>query len=135
MKNWDKFGNLSILIIDDDLFTRELIKTMFNKISNVTVHQALDGIEALGVMTDLKLDMIFLDLYMPHIDGKAFISNIRKNDIFLNVPITLMTTDRLSQMELKEIGADYYLTKPFDFHNFLDTVHLFLEKNTVSNET
>ena len=99
------------------------------------MYQALDGIEALAVMENLKLDMIFLDLYMPQMDGKAFISNIRKNNIFLDVPITLMTTDRLSQMELKKIGADYYLTKPFDFHNFLDTVHLFLENNSLSNET
>jgi len=60
--NWSKFKNLSILIIDDDQFTRELIETILRKIPNITIYQAKDGIEALSIINKVRLDMVFLDL-------------------------------------------------------------------------
>ena len=133
--NWNRFNDLSILIIDDDHFTRELINTILKQISNITVYQANDGREALAKMGDLKLDMIFLDLYMPKLNGQEFIEIIRRNSQFQTTPIVLITTDRLSQNTLAEIGANYYLTKPFDFQNFLGTIYSFFEQETLANES
>ena len=48
--DWSKFNNLSILIIDDDQFTRELIETILKKIPNITIYQATDGVEALSII-------------------------------------------------------------------------------------
>lgn len=133
--NWNKFNDLSILIIDDDQFTRELIKTILKQVPNITVYQANDGREALAKMGGLKLDMIFLDLYMPKLNGQEFIEIIRKNNQFQTIPVVLITTDRLSQDALTKIGANYYLTKPFDFQNFLATVYSFFEQETLTNES
>ena len=127
--DWKKFKELSILVVDDDQFTRELIKTILKQVSNITIYQAKDGVEALGVMNDIiKLDMILLDLYMPYMNGKEFIDTVRQNSQYYALPIVLITTDRLSKIELSNIGANYYLTKPFDFHNFLESIYLFLEQ-------
>ncbi len=133
--NWNKFGDLSILIIDDDQFTRELIDTILKRVPNITLYQASNGGEALDTMGDLKLDMIFLDLYMPKLDGQEFIEIIRKSSKFQTTPIVLITTDRLSKKNLSKIGANYYLTKPFDFQNFLRTVYSFFEQETLANES
>ena len=133
--DWTKFNELSILVIDDDQFTRELIKTMLKQVPNITVYQAKDGREALALMNDMKLDMILLDLYMPQMNGREFLETIRRNNQHHIVPIVLITTDRLSKVELTDIGANYYLTKPFDFHNFLESIYLFLEQETVLNAT
>ena len=133
--DWKRFDKLSILIIDDDQFTRELIKTILKQVPNIKIYQAKDGIEALTFINELSLDMILLDLYMPQMDGGEFIETIRKNSQFQSLPIVLITTDRLSKNELSKIGADYYLTKPFDFHTFLESIYSFFEQEVHSNET
>ena len=125
--DWSKFNNLSILIIDDDQFTRELIETILKKIPNIEIYQAKDGVEALSIVNDVSLDMIFLDLYMPKMNGKEFMDSLRENNSATLCPIVLITTDRLTRTELHDIGANHYLTKPFDFNSFLERTYLFLE--------
>lgn len=132
--DWSKFNNLSILIIDDDQFTRELIETILKQIPSITIYQATDGIEALTIINDVSLDMVFLDLYMPNMDGKEFMDSLRERDKRESFPIVLITTDRLTRSELDEIGANYYLTKPFDFSSFLERTYSFLEEYKL-NET
>ena len=127
--DWNKFNELNILIIDDDQFTREVIGTMFKSVPTLTVHQARDGIEALFMMETNIYDIFILDLYMPNMNGEEFIKRLKKeNEAHNSSPIVLMTTDRLSNTELKNIGANYYLTKPFDFHNFLKNIYSFFEQ-------
>ena len=133
--DWTKFNELSILIIDDDQFTRELIKTILKQVPNITTYQAIDANSALAMMDDLKLDMIFVDLYMPNIDGQEFVEIIRKHHKFQSLPIVLITTDRLSKQVLEEMDVNYYLTKPFDFQNFVGTVYSFLEQEALKHES
>jgi len=52
---------------------------------------------------------------------------LKASDKVNSFPIVLITTDRLTRSELSDIGADYYLTKPFAFHNFLEKIYSFLE--------
>jgi len=133
MMDWTKFNELSILIIDDDQFTRELIKTILKQVPTITIYQAIDGLEALEIINTIKIDMILLDLYMPQMNGKEFIETISKNNKFQSIPIVLISTDRLSKVELLNMGVNYYLTKPFDFHNFLNDIYLFMEQEIVLN--
>jgi len=125
--DWSTFNNLSILIIDDDQFTRELIETILKKIPNIEIYQAKDGVEALSIINELSLDMVFLDLYMPNMDGKEFMDTLRESNKAESFPIVLITTDRLTKSELSDIGANHYLTKPFDFNNFLEETYSFLD--------
>jgi DNA-binding response OmpR family regulator len=126
--DWNKFNNLSILVIDDDQFTRELIKTMLKKVPNIEIHEASDGKKALDLTESIRFDMILLDLYMPQMNGKEFILNLKRSSEYEALPIVLISTDRLSSVELYEIGATYYLPKPFDFQNFLVSIYNYLEK-------
>jgi len=125
--DWSKYKNLSILIIDDDQFTRELIDTILKKIPNINLYHASDGVEALSTINDVSLDMVFLDLYMPNMNGKEFMDNLRTSGKSESFPIVLITTDRLTRAELSDIGANHYLTKPFDFDSFLEKTYSFLE--------
>jgi len=127
--NWSKFGTLNILIIDDDQFTRELVKTMLKPIPTLTVHQAKDGVNALLMLETNRYDMFILDLYMPNMSGEEFIKRVKvENEVHSSSPIVLITTDRLSSARLKSMEVNYYLTKPFDFNNFLNNIYEFLEK-------
>jgi len=135
LMDWTKFNELAILVIDDDQFTRELIKTILKQVPTLTVYEAKNGREALATMSGMKLDMVLLDLYMPQMNGKEFIETVRRNNQYQSLPIVLITTDRLGQGELSDIGANYYLTKPFDFHNFLNSIYSFFEQETILNAT
>lgn len=126
--DWKKFNDLKILIVDDDLFTRELIKTMLKKIPNLVVDQAIDGLEASLLVKKNEYDMLLIDLYMPRMNGNEFITSLNKQNQHHSILTVLITTDRLSRKELKEIGANYCLKKPFDFDNFLSDIYGFLEE-------
>jgi len=131
--DWTQFGTLKVLIIDDDQFTRELIKTMLNTVPSITVHQANDGIKALLMLETNIYDMLILDLYMPNMSGEEFIERVKKeNEVHCSSPIVLITTDRLSKSELKNMEVNYYLTKPFDFYNFLNSIYSFFEQELLS---
>lgn len=131
--DWSKFNNLTVLIIDDDQFTRELIHTMMKVVPNIIIDQAKDGLEALLMVENKKYDLLLLDLYMPHMNGEEFITHLKKqNKSSQHPPVVLITTDRLGKTELKNIGANYYLTKPFDFRGFLNNIYSFLEQELLS---
>jgi len=64
---------------------------------------------------------------MPNMNGKEFMDRLRKSGKRDSFPIVLITTDRLTRSELRDIGANHYLTKPFDFNSFLKKTYLFLD--------
>ncbi|CAA6827092.1 MAG: Unknown protein [uncultured Sulfurovum sp.] len=133
--DWNNFNELKILLVDDDRLTRELGQTILEQVPNITIHQASNGKEALNMLEDITYDLILLDLYMPEMDGREFATTFKKNTQFNVLPVVLMTTDRLSLKELKELDVEYYLTKPFNFQTFLSDIYGFLEKVKVLNET
>ena len=135
MMDWTKFNELSILIIDDDHLTRELIGTILKQVPTINIYQSVSGLEALEIISTIKIDMILLDLYMPQMNGREFIKEIQKSNKFKSIPIVLISTDRLSRVELSNIGVNYSLTKPFDFHNFLENIYMFMEQETTINAT
>lgn len=101
----------SILIVEDELRMRNLIKDYFNKYGYKT-YEAENGIEAMKVFKNTKVDLIILDVMMPYMDGFQVCELIRKES---NIPIIMLTAkseedDKLSGYDL---GADDYVTKPF----------------------
>ncbi len=133
--DWNKFNSLTILIVDDDQLSRELIKMLFKEVKNITVHVASNGREAISMMENHTYDMFLVDLYMPEMSGEVFVAQLKKDDKLKLIPIVLITTDRLTSSELKEIGLKYYLTKPFDFQSFLKSIYGFFEEESLLNET
>jgi len=129
--NWQDFEDVSFLIVDDDHFTRELISTMLKKVTQIRIDEASTGGEALLFLQTKthKIDMILLDYYMPGMNGSEFIKALKTTQDFQEIPIVLITTDRLSQNQLNEVGADFYMTKPFNFATFSADIKSFLEKS------
>jgi len=133
--DWSKFNELTILIVDDDQFTRELIKTILKEIAIITVDVARDGEEAVELIQNNNYDMFLVDLYMPRMDGSEFIAYLRRDDKLKSLPVVLMTTDRLTRNEIQSIGTTYSLSKPFNFQNFLKNIYDFLSEELLLNET
>jgi len=133
--DWSRFNKLKILIVDDDQFTRELIKTILKEVKSISVDLAINGVEALELTKQNHYDMFLVDLYMPKMGGKEFISYLKRDDKLKSLPVVLMTTDRLTKKEIKSIGTNYSLSKPFNFKNLLKNIHDFFSEELLLNGT
>ncbi|MBK3495970.1 response regulator transcription factor [Viridibacillus sp. YIM B01967] len=101
----------SILIVDDEQDMRNLIDMMLKK-SGFQTLQAENGHIALEVLSQVKVDLVLLDVMMPGMDGFQVCEEIRMTS---NVPIIFLTAKDANEDKVKglTIGADDYIVKPF----------------------
>ena len=107
-----------ILVIDDDDRIRDLLKKFLSK-ENFLVSVASNAIDAENLIKSLNFDLIVVDKMMPEKNGVDFIKTIRQNDD--NTPVIMLTamSDIDSKIEGLSIGADDYISKPFDAKELL----------------
>lgn len=101
-----------ILIADDEAEVRELLRLYLEK-DGFSVLAAGDGISALGIVTAEKLDCAILDVMMPELNGFQLLKKIREKS---NIPVIMLTARIASSDKVLclDMGADDYITKPFD---------------------
>ena len=106
--------NLTILVVDDELRMRKLIKDFLIK-NEYDILEAEDGEEALKVYKENKdkIALVLLDVMMPKLDGWSVLRQIRQQDEML--PVVMLTARAEEQDELFgfELGATEYISKPF----------------------
>lgn len=124
---------ISIFLVDDDSDDQEIFKSALDEI-DVQVELSLYNssstlLEALG-NKQKNPDVLFLDLYMPKMDGEDCLIKIRENPEFDNIPIVIYSTEYdLDRIEkLFNLGANRYLRKPDSF----DSIKTSLEKTLQS---
>jgi two-component system, OmpR family, alkaline phosphatase synthesis response regulator PhoP len=102
----------SILVADDEKHIVQLVKLYLTN-EGYRVETAADGQEALDKARRFRPDLVVLDLMMPRIDGWEVCRRLRKES---NVPVIMLTarTDDVDKIVGLELGADDYLTKPFN---------------------
>ncbi|CAN7755633.1 response regulator transcription factor [Paenibacillus sp. LjRoot153] len=101
-----------IMIVDDDPYIRELVRVfMLNE--GFDVVEAADGAEALKKLQTVQVDMVILDVMMPNMDGWTLCKELREH---YDLPILMLTAKAETAQKVKgfELGADDYLTKPFE---------------------
>lgn len=121
---------LQILIVDDDWKMRNLLRIYFSKEGFDTV-EAADGNEALLKIKNHSFDLIILDVMMPEMDGWQVCRSIRE---VKSVPILMLTAlgETKEKVQGLELGADDYLTKPFDPDELVARVHALIRRSTVT---
>ncbi len=118
-----------ILIVDDDLHIREVIRVALRK-AGMTVFEARDGKEALTRFTGDRPDLIILDIGMPEFDGLDVCREIRKSS---DVPILFLSArdEEIDRVLGLEIGGDDYVTKPFSPRELVARVNVILRRATM----
>ena len=127
--NWDRLGNIKLLVAEDDMFNRKLISTMLSKNEKIRVTEAVDGQEALSILDSNQMDALLLDIHMPNIDGFETLSIIRKEKKYKNLPIIVITSDEVEKKRSFSLGADAFLPKPFRLNQLEKEVYSLLLKN------
>ena len=110
-----KVTNGSILVVDDNENNTTLLRKRLTKIGN-KVSIANDGIEALKIVENIDLDLILLDIIMPNMNGYQVLEFLKKDKRYHEIPIIMLSSmdDLTSIYRCIELGADDYVTKPFD---------------------
>ena len=105
----------TILIADDDKVGRKLLRRLL-EIDGHTVREAADGREALDLFADDDCDVVLLDILMPELDGISTLRQLKATPGAEFVPVIMISAvDEIdSVIRCVEIGADDYLTKPFN---------------------
>lgn len=114
----------TVLVIDDDLFMRQLLEDVLCG-AGFRVLQACDGVEGWQRAVETRPDAILLDLVMPKMDGAATCRYLRTLPEFRHTPIIMMTsrTDFAGTVNPFEVGADDYLAKPFYANEVVARIH------------
>ncbi len=105
-----------ILIVDDAIDTVELLRKRFHSEGYDTA-EAYDGEEALKRVDEYSPDLIVLDVMMPKIDGYEVCHRLKTDENRKYIPVLMLTAKGEIESKVKglEIGADDYLSKPFDY--------------------
>ncbi len=124
--------NQKILLIEDDTDVRENVAEILG-LSEYEVYTAKNGKEGLKMATEVHPDLIICDVMMPEMDGYSVLYNLAKNPEQAHIPFIFLTakTEREDQRKGMRMGADDYLTKPFDATELLLTVETRLKKNAM----
>ncbi len=105
-----------VLIVEDNADVREYTASIFR--SEYKVLEAENGKIGFDMAVQYIPDIIISDLLMPEMNGDAFCKKIKKDERTSHIPFILLTavTSRESEKEALKIGADDYITKPFDIN-------------------
>ena len=115
-----------ILIADDEAYIRLLVKSILDE--GYSVLEASDGEEAVNTARTQKPDLILMDIMMPKLDGIGACKVIKSDSTTEGIPVIMVSArgDRLDQEYAKDMGADGYITKPFNARELWDTVNRLL---------
>ena len=124
---------VNILIVDDDKNIRKLLQVVLER-QGFNVLLAKDGLEALKVIDQVKIDLAIVDIMMPNIDGYEFTKTLRDGNADLSV---LMISAKDMVEDRKRgflVGIDDYMTKPIDIEEFLLHVKALLRRAKINDE-
>lgn len=119
----------SVLIVDDALFMRMMIKNILSKDGFEVVGEAENGVEAVKKYAELRPDLVTMDIVMPEMDGIEAVRNIIKIDPRARVLMCSAMGQQPLVVEALEAGAKDFIIKPFQPAKVVETVRKALQGN------
>jgi len=103
-----------VLIVDDEEIIRKFLRINLLK-WGYEVKEAVDGLQALEQLGKDNYDLLICDILMPNKNGWELLKEVRSNPKTKDVPVIFLTAKNESSDMFKgyELGANYYITKPF----------------------
>lgn len=123
--------NIKILVVEDDNDINTMLARLLER-SGYDVVQAYSGTEALLHIKNDEFDLVLLDLMLPGMSGEELLQNIRKTK---QMPVIVISAkiDKQVKIDLLRMGADDYITKPFDIEEVSARIYSNLRRYTEFN--
>lgn len=119
----------AVLVIDDDVFIRELLTLHLRK-AGYQVRAAADPAVGIRAVLESPPELILLDVDMPYMSGLEVLQALKSDDKSRHIPVVMLTahTDDETWMTAHQAGANAYLTKPIEHDELLATLDKWLKK-------
>jgi two-component system, chemotaxis family, chemotaxis protein CheY len=117
----------SVLIVDDALFMRMMIKDILSKDGLDVIGEAENGVEAVKKYAELRPDLVTMDIVMPEMDGIEAVRNIIKMDPAARVLMCSAMGQQPLVVEALEAGAKDFIIKPFQPAKVVEAVRKALQ--------
>ncbi len=117
----------TVLVVDDERSLRDFVRRNL-EIRGFNVHTAANGLEALAIFNTENIDLVILDLMMPHMNGLETMRRIRQDAL---TPIVVLSAlgEETDKVQALNLGADDYLTKPFGVGELMARVRAVLRRS------
>ena len=117
-----------VLVADNEEVIRKLIKMHLAK-KGYFVAEAEDGQHALEQLVEDNFDLLICDILMPNETGIGVLKRVKSNPKTRDIPVIILTTKKAvpDLFEEYQLGADYYLTKPFTKSELIHGIELMFE--------
>jgi DNA-binding response OmpR family regulator len=102
---------VAVLVIEDDMDARH-IYSEYLRAKRFTVFTAVDGRAGLNKITELRPDVIVLDLAMPRVDGWTVLQHVRESSLTADIPVVVVSAVTDARDAAFAAGCDAYLAKP-----------------------
>jgi len=123
-----------VLVVDDEA---DLVRILQFGLQGIgyQVETASDGQEALKKAREQKPDIILLDLMLPKLDGYKVCRLLKFDERYKNIPIIILSarTQEGDQLLAMEMGANRFITKPYDFQEVLGHIETLLKSVPTSS--
>jgi two-component system KDP operon response regulator KdpE len=115
-----------VLVVDDEKSLRDFVRRTLEA-RHYKVLTASNGLEAMATFNNEKVDLVILDLMMPHLDGLETTRRIRESS---KTPIIILTAlgEESDKVQAFDMGADDYLTKPFGVGELMGRIKAVLRR-------
>ena len=102
------------LVVEDSQVMRQLLVFALQRVRELEVTEADDGVDALRKLSSTRFDLIITDINMPIMDGLKLVKRIRSDETYKDVPIIVVTTEGSQEDRSRALalGANAYITKP-----------------------
>ncbi len=119
-----------VLVVDDSLTVRKVTNRHLRK-HGLEVLMAKDGVDALEQMRDARPDLMLVDIEMPRMDGYELTTRIREDTRYRHIPIIIITSraGEKHRQKAMELGADLYMTKPYQEDELMRNVEALLARS------
>lgn len=120
-----------ILVVDDSQLIHSMYRLVFRRYKGCTIVDAMNGLEAFEILSrESDFDLILLDINMPVMNGIQFMEKIKKENLYRNIPIIVISTEGKQEDTLRalKLGAWGYVVKPFKPHMLYELIEKILAK-------
>lgn len=113
----------SVLIVDDAAFMRMMVKDILSKNGFNVVGEAENGAVAVDKYSELKPDLVIMDITMPEMDGLQAVREIRKRDPQANIIMCSAMGQQAMVIDAIQSGAKDFIVKPFQAERVIEAVN------------
>jgi two-component system, chemotaxis family, chemotaxis protein CheY len=119
----NEFRGKRVLVLEDDPSVQTLLRKQLSA-HGFEVTIADDGLDGLMKLEQMQPDLLLCDVMMPNLDGIEFVRAVKGNTGTQKIPVIFLTakTDPRSMIEGINVGARFYVTKPFQMDDLLGKV-------------